>query len=414
MSKIIWEPENGVVITGNKANTTTKSAIIKFSQNGGIVYEPTDTLNQSIIDLQLCVVGGKIFYNSSGTNNNTLVVRNSTTGILEKEKEISSRMSLCAYGDSLIGVTSSSSARVLIMNTNTDSSRSFPLGYSLTQGFVSVCQKENNVWLCGLYYSSGYHGFIEKRNLISGTLVWRKNFIGANPIYANLDTAGNSYVVATYAGIDSIVKLNTTGEEMWSQALASQNMYVWDVAVDTKNQIVITVGATTNLQGKTIGYVSAKKMSSGDSVFAFPVVWNANSNSNGINGVCCDTSGNFYITGKDYTANTTCHARKYHYDTLTGITVVGGENPAGFKISQNYPNPFNPTTKIDFAIPKKEFVMLTVYDMLGNEIATLVNEVKNAGRYVVDFNGSKLSSGTYFYRITAGEYTETKKMLFVK
>lgn len=413
-TKTVWDPPSGILIAGHKeTGTTIRSAIIKLSPTGGIIYQPIDTLNQSTTDLQFCVVGGKIFYNSSGTNGNTLVVRNATTGNVEKERYISSRMSFCGYGDSVITITSSSSARVVIMNSNGDSCRSFPLGYSLTQGFVSVEQKGNDVWLCGLYYSSGYHGFIEKRNLISGALLWRKNFNGAQPMYATLDTAGNSYVVGTYAGADSIVKLNTTGEEVWSQTLSSQYIYVWDVVVDTKNQIAITVGATT-LQGKTVGFVVAKKINSGDSVFTFPVIWNTNLNSNGITGVSCDTSGNFFIAGYGYTGNPTCYARKYHYDTMTGITVLGNENPIGFNLSQNYPNPFNPTTKINFSIPKSGLVTIKLYNILGKEVATLVNELKNAGSYAVDFNGSKFSSGTYFYKIQAGEYIETKSMILAK
>jgi len=93
-----------------------------------------------------------------------------------------------------------------------------------------------------------------------------------------------------------------------------------------------------------------------------------------------------------------------------------------FKLEQNYPNPFNPTTKIKFTIPsviasgakQSQMVTLKVYDVLGNEIATLVNEEKSSGRYEVSFNGSGLSSGIYFYTINAGSFGETKKMILLK
>jgi hypothetical protein len=90
---------------------------------------------------------------------------------------------------------------------------------------------------------------------------------------------------------------------------------------------------------------------------------------------------------------------------------------------QNYPNPFNPVTKIKFDIPKNGFpiktfgndrVMLKVYDILGKEIQTLVNEQLQPGTYEVTFDGSNLPSGVYFYKLTAGDYTETKKMLMIK
>ncbi len=89
-------------------------------------------------------------------------------------------------------------------------------------------------------------------------------------------------------------------------------------------------------------------------------------------------------------------------------------NPGDFSLSQNYPNPFNPETKISYSIPVKGFVTLKVYDMLGKEVASLVNDVVNSGSHDVVFNASALPSGTYFYRLEAGNFINTKKMLLVK
>ena len=88
--------------------------------------------------------------------------------------------------------------------------------------------------------------------------------------------------------------------------------------------------------------------------------------------------------------------------------------PSGFILYQNYPNPFNPSTKIQYAISSRQFVSLRVYDVLGNEIATLVNEEKPAGSYEINFNASGLTSGMYFYSIKVGNFSETKKMLLLK
>ncbi len=83
-------------------------------------------------------------------------------------------------------------------------------------------------------------------------------------------------------------------------------------------------------------------------------------------------------------------------------------------MSQNYPNPFNPETKINFIIPSTGLVSLKVFDVLGKEVASLVNEVRNAGVHEVTFNASSLSSGTYFYRIETGNFVKTKKMMVLK
>lgn len=85
-----------------------------------------------------------------------------------------------------------------------------------------------------------------------------------------------------------------------------------------------------------------------------------------------------------------------------------------FKLNQNYPNPFNPSTTIQFSVPKTESVTLDVYDILGRNVTNLVNEGKTSGNYKVEFNGSNLSSGVYFYRLQAGNYSDTKKFLLLK
>ncbi len=87
---------------------------------------------------------------------------------------------------------------------------------------------------------------------------------------------------------------------------------------------------------------------------------------------------------------------------------------ADYSLEQNYPNPFNPTTKINYSLKDKGKVELKVYDLLGNIIATLVNEEKSAGNYEVDFDASKLSSGVYLYTINSGSFVQTKKMILMK
>jgi hypothetical protein len=88
--------------------------------------------------------------------------------------------------------------------------------------------------------------------------------------------------------------------------------------------------------------------------------------------------------------------------------------PGNYNLSQNYPNPFNPVTKINFALPKQGFVTLKIYDITGREIQILVSDVKQAGYYSVDFNGSSLSSGVYFYRIQSNDFVMTKRMVLIK
>jgi sugar lactone lactonase YvrE len=88
--------------------------------------------------------------------------------------------------------------------------------------------------------------------------------------------------------------------------------------------------------------------------------------------------------------------------------------PNDYLLSQNYPNPFNPTTTIKYALPQRSDLVITVYNVLGKEVMTLINDEQEAGVYEVEFNASTLASGIYFYQLRAGNYVETKKMILLK
>jgi Secretion system C-terminal sorting domain len=99
---------------------------------------------------------------------------------------------------------------------------------------------------------------------------------------------------------------------------------------------------------------------------------------------------------------------------ITGVTPISLETPNVYSLSQNYPNPFNPVTKINFALPKQGMVTLRIYDVLGREVKTLVNEVKSAGHFSVDFNASEFASGVYFYKMEANGFSDIKRMMLIK
>jgi hypothetical protein len=118
-------------------------------------------------------------------------------------------------------------------------------------------------------------------------------------------------------------------------------------------------------------------------------------------------------TGKyEYRLKQIDYSNNFEYFNLENPVDISG--PKDFKALQNYPNPSNPKSKIDYEIPLTAKVTIKIYDILGREVVTLVNEVKEAGYYSAEFDGSSLASGVYFYKLTAGDYSATKKMLLVK
>jgi hypothetical protein len=104
------------------------------------------------------------------------------------------------------------------------------------------------------------------------------------------------------------------------------------------------------------------------------------------------------------------------YDSISTVSVmnISTEVPNKYNLMQNYPNPFNPMTNVKFSIINSGNVKLVVYDIQGREVQTLVNEKLNGGTYEVSFDGSKLTSGVYFYQLVSGDYRETKKLMLLK
>jgi hypothetical protein len=116
-----------------------------------------------------------------------------------------------------------------------------------------------------------------------------------------------------------------------------------------------------------------------------------------------DSYGNYY-----------CQIAEMHVEEVTSIKNVNSNLPKEYSISQNYPNPFNPSTEIQYSIPKNGIVTIKIYNLLGQEVATLINKEQRAGSYNINFNASRLTSGVYMYKIQSGNFTSTKKMMLLK
>ncbi len=168
--------------------------------------------------------------------------------------------------------------------------------------------------------------------------------------------------------------------------------------VTTKDTVIVNI--TTSLSSGILNFGSNPKVIVGPTTITGPLT---NAKGNPTLQVSVFTSDNSHL---------------YAASAIKSLVVVGVENPQelpkSFALNQNYPNPFNPSTVISYDLPVKGDVTLKIYDVLGREVATLVNEKQNAGSYKVTFNASKLSSGVYFYQLQAGSFSSVKKLILMK
>ncbi|MCB0726779.1 MAG: SBBP repeat-containing protein [Ignavibacteriae bacterium] len=234
------------------------------------------------------------------------------------------------------------------------------------------------------------------------------------------DNSGNIYVTGETGttGFPTSYKMTTikydpAGNEVWVNAYDGGNpgitgYYGYDVSLDDSSNVLVT-GNTSGLNFITVKYNNA-----GD--LKWDITYNGIGGSgNSAVAVGADHSGNVYTTGTSLGDTTGYDIAIIKYKPTTiGIENISYEVPEGYSLSQNYPNPFNPSTKLGFGISDLGFVSLKIYDVQGREVAVLVNENLSPGSYEFEWNASGFTSGVYFYKLQAGQFTETKKMLLTK
>ena len=253
----------------------------------------------------------------------------------------------------------------------------------------------------------------------NGNQQWasRYNFQNFNDAVNDVttDASGNVYVtgysISTLNGDDyATIKYSPSGVQQWVQRYTSSGNdhdEAFAIAVDGAGSVYVTGQAAVS----TSDYVTIKYNSTG--VQQWFAVYN-NGTTDGAVDMELDANNNLLVTGFSIGTGTSYDYVTIKYSQLVGIEPVSGEIPNEFSLYQNYPNPFNPVTNIEFSIPKSSPVKITVYNSTGKEIETIVNGELSAGTYNVDWNASKYSSGIYFYKIIAGGFSETKKMILVK
>jgi Secretion system C-terminal sorting domain/The GLUG motif len=256
------------------------------------------------------------------------------------------------------------------------------VGYS--DGIVSKCYSTGNV--TGSYQVGGVVGDNDiglTANCYSTGNITGINVGGVVGLNGNSGTVSNCYAIGNVTGD---IKTGGVVGEIYDSATVSNCYWNTQTTGMSSGYGTITDGGTFSGTGLTTAQM---KLQSSYSGWDFTTVWSIDS---GIN------------NGYPYLAS----------GIATSVKGVTGVTPKTFTLLQNYPNPFNPSTQISYQVPSNSRVSLKVFDLLGREVAALVNEVKPAGTYTATFNADKIPSGVYFYQLSAGNFLQTKKILLMK
>lgn len=348
---------------------------------------------------------------------------------------------ICAYGDSSIAVTMFNNIRVVVLDPNGVPQRQFPV--MSTSRYIGGTKTIGNfLWIFGGDWGgvdANTGAFVRKYNILTGELLWAYHLPDHLPARGDVDENGNAYLGANLMTPTDpiafhrfhVVKLDTAGNVVWStlwyphnNPLANIEQYTQGITVSpfSGGRQVILEGTAQKLDipehnGDKANYLAGLNAETGDTLWTRK--WNNDSTEiiGQLYEGTFDSKGMLTVIGNSYLgiSPNVCYVMQFY---IPGVTLDVKEIPSGiprtFALSQNYPNPFNPKTLIRFEIPSATDAKLTVYDVLGREVAMLLDKRVTPGTYEADWDASGMPSGMYFYRLQTATFTETKKMLLVK
>ncbi len=293
----------------------------------------------------------------------------------------------------------------------------------------SVKVNNSNVYVTGRSESlSNSFDIVTLKYDQNGQQLWENRYDGLShglddAYDIDFDYQGNIYIggrEGVYSPPSKIVilKYDTSGAEKWvARYDAYRSSRANNMKVDSVGNVY--VAGSINGSNSLRDYITIKYNEQG--LQRWTISYNGTANSNDlVSAIEINNSGSIWVTGVsvgNYDPNGDYCTIKYSQPI--GIQPISSEVPRNFSLSQNYPNPFNPTTKIKFSIPtfkgaRGMITKLIIYDILGREIAVLVNQQLKPGTYEVDFDGSNYPSGVYFYQLVADSFIETRKMVLIK
>jgi len=279
--------------------------------------------------------------------------------------------------------------------------------------YAITSDDSNNVYVTG-WNRNATTDILTIKYSSEGDTIWKAVFDGGGfdvGYDIEVDSLGNVYVAGvTNSGSYVTIKYDINGNILWSRVQPSQLIpYFPKLKLDKNRNVYMSF--VSFRPGLYSNYAVVKYDNDGAQQW---VAEYYNISFNHIYALTIDKQANIYVTGASGGGHGYSIATVKFIQDPTSINPELSILPLEYKLEQNYPNPFNPTTQLEYEISQIGFVSLKVYNSLGSEVAVLVNERKPSGKYNVMFDGSNLSSGIYIYRLSAGDFSQTKSMILVK
>lgn len=449
-----------VYVTGRSDTLMPNSNIrpsiftIKYSTNGDVLWMKrflnSDTTHPTCIPNNLCVDDSlNVYIIGSGYRSNSydyIIIKYNRNGELKWVKFYDCS---CTYDVPECIIYKNG---FIYISGYTDTTYGNTLKYDIngnriwTSNFPYVGKKilvndSNNIYIGGEGLIDNWRAFRTSKYDSSGTLIWTKiyqdtSWYSSENTFRDMyiDKKSNVYVTgwspkdAPYGYRYVTIKYNASGDSLWTRIYHTiygtypSNDISGSIITDNYNNVYVTGSTDSNFL--FYKFCTVKYDSSGAITWVAKYPTTLEFTSYYAKSIKLDSTGNIYIVGESVGNGTGNNIIILKYSATTGIKNVSSEVPKTNKLFQNYPNPFNPTTNIRYQITSSEngkrktensIITIKIFDILGREMVTLVNEKQKSGIYEVKFNGSNFSTGIYFCRLTMdGNIIDTKKLVLIK
>jgi len=438
---------NSVYVTGNSLNSSGNNdyCTIKYDSSGNLIWIRIydGGFDDRPVDLEIDVSGNVYITGSSRSSTSDqsekyLTVKYDSNGNFlwgQKYDETISRpdtpadLTLDVNGNVIVTGTSTSGGEtwedIATVKYSSGGEQLWVSRFSLPNAGAStdwgnavIADNNGNVYVTG--YSENFAGkMVTIKYSSNGNQQWYALYDSNAVDQGNdINVYGNFVYVTGYTGGRLlVVKYDASGNLVWDRITREFQISIGNTAeIDNQGNIYAT-GYCSIMPSASVDFLTLKYDQNGN--LQWYKTYNGLRDSNDVaNDLCLDNFGNLYVTGWSRGFNSNADIITLKYNNLTVMQSITTEIPSQFSLSQNYPNPFNPSTTINFSIPSVEttrrVVFLKIYDILGKEITTLVNQTLTPGTYSVIWDAANHPSGIYFYRLIAGEFTQTNKMILLK